>query len=367
MPNKNCPFCKKVVSSNDATCPHCTRVLFEKIYEEQTHKSPSHERKQTNESAKTQKTSVKDKLKKIFSKFAFWKTPPVYHKSGNVYSLRNTKADKFKKIGIVVVIVVFLFGFYLRNNNLTISFQNIGFFKEDKSRYYLQTFESVGDKLSENVKSVAKLTGTSKDDQGRLVNNYLYENQNLDIQLFNQKWGIINSEYSNLKQDISNGKLPNQDKINEILNYYKTVYFFSTNELWFRAFDNGDQIQITKITNKIRAAINDEYFNSYMKSRGELAKANTLLSKIDEVSKSAKTETEIDQLKNRIDSCKIYDNCGDYNYLIDKYNNLIHEYNAGINSRNDAVKDLFSRFIGLVDVYLIFPGQTTLEQTTTQE
>lgn len=155
-----------------------------------------------------------------------------------------------------------------------------------------------------------------------------------------------------------------QDKRNEILNYYKTVYFFSADELWFRAFDNSDQTQITKITNEIRAAINDEYFNNYLKNSGELADADRLLSKIDEVSKSGKTEIEIDQLKNKIDACKIYDNCGNYNYLIDKYNKLIHEYNAGLKDRNEAVKDLFSRFVDLVDVYLIFPGQTTLGQTT---
>lgn len=265
MSNKNCPFCKKIVSTSDATCPYCTRVLFEKIYDEQAHKSPSHESKHPNESAKAKKISINDKLKKFFSKFAFWKTSSVHRKSGK---------DKFKKIGLAIVVVIFLFGFYLRSNNISISFQNIGFFREDKSRYYLQTFESVGNEFAENVKSVAKLTGTSKDNQGRLVNHYLYENQNLDIQLFNQKWSIINAEYSNLKKDIVDEKLPDRDKLNEILNYYKTVYFFSANELWFRAFDNSDQNQIAKITDEIRATINDEYFNNYLKNSGELVNAD---------------------------------------------------------------------------------------------
>jgi len=103
MSSKNCPFCKKIVSTSDATCPHCTRVLFEKIYDEQAHKSPSHESKHPNESAKAQKISISDKLKKFFSKFAFWKTSSVHHKSGK---------DKFKKIGIAIVVVIFLFGFF---------------------------------------------------------------------------------------------------------------------------------------------------------------------------------------------------------------------------------------------------------------
>ena len=239
--------------------------------------------------------------------------------------------------------------------------KNTGFIKEDKSRYYLQIFKSAGDELAANVKSVAKLTGTSPDDQGRMVNHYLYANENLNIQLFNQKWDIINSEYKNLKKDIFDGKLPDQNKLNEVLNYYKTVYFFTANELWFRAYDNG--AGVTKITNEISAAIDDEYFNNYLKNSGELANANMLVSKINEVNQNFGLETEINQLKLKISACENFDNCGNYNYLIDKYNNLIPQYNAGIT----ASKDLFARFISLIDVYLIFPGQNKLEQTTTNQ
>ncbi len=374
MPNKICPFCKKDVSVNDATCPHCTRILFEKIDHKPTYThSAQQENRQTNQSTNAHKTSQKEKLKKFFSKFAFWKASPVYQKSGNVYSVYHNKADKFKKIGLAVAVVIFLFGFYLRNNNLSISAptnnssvpagatKNTGFIKEDKSRYYLQIFKSTGDELGANVKSVAKLTGTISDNQGRLVNRYLYKNKNLNIQLFNQKWDIINSEYKNLKQDIFDGKLSDQNKLNEVLNYYKTVYFFTANELWFRAYDNGTQV--AKITNEISAAIDDEYFNNYLKNSGGLANANMLVSKTNEVNKNSGIKTEINQLKNKITSCENYDNCGNYNYLIDEYNNLIPQYNVGIT----ASKDLFSRFISLVDVYLIFPGQNTLEQTTTNQ
>lgn len=374
MPNKICPFCKKDVSVNDAICPHCTRILFEKIDHKPTYTHSTQQgSKQTNQSSNTYKTSQKEKLKKFFSKFAFWKTSPIYQKSGNVYSVHNNKADKFKKIALVVAVVVFLFGFYLRNNNLSISAptnnpgvpagvtKKTGFIKEDKSRHYLQIFKSAGDELGANVKSVAKLTGTSPDNQGRLVNHYLYANENLNIQLFNQKWDIINSEYKNLKQDIFDGKLPDQNKLNEVLNYYKSVYFFTANELWFRAYDNG--AGVVKITNEISAAIDDEYFNNYLKNSGELANVNMLVSKINEVNQNSGLETEVNQLKLKISACENFDNCGNYNYLIDKYNNLIPQYNAGLS----ATKDLFSRFISLVDVYLIFPGQNTLEQTTTNQ
>ena len=95
----------------------------------------------------------------------------------------TTKQINLRKIGLVVAVVIFLFGFYLRNNNLSISAptnnpsvpagvtKNTGFLKEDKSRYYLHIFKSAGDQLGANVKSVAKLTGTSPDNQGRLVNH----------------------------------------------------------------------------------------------------------------------------------------------------------------------------------------------------
>lgn len=145
------------------------------------------------------------------------------------------------------------------------------------------------------------------------------------------------------------------------MNYYQTVYFFTANELWFRAYENNNGTQITQITSEINTAVNDEYFNNYLKTSGGLANANTLIGKVNEVNGMASNEVEINKLNNQIDSCEKNNNCGDYNYLVDRYNNLIPQYNAGVSSS----KELFSKFISLVDVYLIFPGQNTLEQQTT--
>lgn len=375
MSNKHCPFCKNIVSPSDVTCPHCKRVLFERISHGTSHNTTQHQTHHTTNTAK--KSEWKNKAGTFFSKLVFWKTSQQYKKSGNMYYAHNDKVGKFKKIFVAIAVLVFVFGFYLRNNNLSIAVptavsdntsnntvaSNKGFFKEDKSRYYLQTFKSVGDDLGANVKSVAKLTGTSRDSQGRMVNHYLYENSNLNITLFKAKWDIINTEYANLETDILAGKLPDQAKLNEVLNYYKSVYFFAANELWFRAYDNGDRSQVQKITNEITSAIDDDQFNTYLKNSGELPSANLLISKIGDVSQNLSTEAEIDRLKKQIDDCEYYENCGNYNYLIDRYNNLIPEYNAGVG----ATKDLFSKFINLIDVYLIFPGQDTLEQTGTQD
>ncbi len=371
MSNKICPFCKKDVSVNDGICPHCTRIIFEKIDHKSTYTdSTQQESKQTNQSCNTCKTKQKEKLKKFFQNLLFGKLHKYTKKNDNAYSIYNHKAEKFKKIGLVVAGVIFLFGFYLRNNNLLISTpinyagistgvtKNTGLIKEDKSRYYLNIFKTAGDELGANVKSVAKLTGTSLDSQGRPVNHYLYENENLNIELFNQKWDIINLEYTNLKQDIIDGKLPDQNKLNEVLNYYKSVYFFTANELWFRAYDKKADVE--KITNEISFAIDDEYFIDYLKNSGELPSANMLVSKLNEVNKNSALENEIKQLEIKISDCKNFGNCGNYNYLIDKYNGSISQYNAGLSAK----KDLFSKFISLVDVYLIFPGQNTLEQTS---
>jgi len=162
---------------------------------------------------------------------------------------------------------------------------------------------------------------------------------------------------------ISNRKLSEQNKISKLLNYYKTIYFFTANELCFRAIDNADQNAVKKINDKITSTINDEYFNAYLKKTDELKFAVELTNQIKNVSEKLRLRIELEELERKIKNCEHTKSSINYNNLVDKYNNLVKAYNTNI---TDA-KTLFSKFIRLVDVYLLFPGQKTLEQTTTKQ
>jgi len=368
MSKKTCPFCKEEISTDDAVCPHCTRVLRERVARQPERAVPpptDHKNSTRNSTSSTKRTwRLSEMLSSLRARLSFPKNAGIYFQS--------TKAEKVKKLALIVAIFLFTSGLYLRNRNIAISPAALlpgdgalkrmgrGFFTVDKSRYYLQILKSIGDELGENVKSVAKFTGTTTDKNGRKVNTYAYSNSDLNISLFNQKWGAINSEYSNLKQDIVDGKIRDQNKLNEILNYYRSIYFFAANELWFRAYETNDLRQVSGIAKEIEAAIGDDQFNKYLKGSREYSGVEVLLRKMNAGSQTLACGQEIEELKNQISSCEQYNNCGDYSHLISRHNELIRKYNAG----NKSLKELFASFMDLVDVYLLFPGQDTIGQTT---
>lgn len=78
---KNCPFCKKTITKNNSTCPHCHHVLIEKI-------------------GNTQKTHQKKKIKakKKFKKY-------LRQLTGNI-NWNNFK--KYLPVLILVVIIIFI-------------------------------------------------------------------------------------------------------------------------------------------------------------------------------------------------------------------------------------------------------------------
>ena len=363
---KICPFCKKEIDSNIEVCPHCRRVLREKI---STNKPTGYVHPNQKNINDNSKASARDKFTP-FLKRKISKLKTIFSRK-KVYAASHSKGDKYKTLILIFVAFLFFIGLYLKNNDLTVSNlirsrsanRNVkvtGIFKEDKAEHYLREFKTIGNELANNVRSVAKFQGTRTDSKGRLINHYIYENKNLDIQLFRNKWNIINSEYENLKLDISNNKLSERNKINKILNYYKSIYFFTANELWFRAFDNADENAVKKINDKIMSTINDEYFNVYLKKTNELEIAIELTNQIKNASAKLGLQIELEELKNKIKNCQHNRPSINYNNLVDKYNNSVKDYNTNI---IDA-KALFSKFIRLVDVYLLFPGQKTLEQTT---
>jgi len=108
--SKTCPFCKKEVNPNDAVCPHCTRVLREKIsvnktsYTQPIHKDTTNSKK--NESKNDFASFLKLQTKKIKNLFSRNKT----------YVVGYNNRDKRKLFILVVIALLFFIGLYVKNN-----------------------------------------------------------------------------------------------------------------------------------------------------------------------------------------------------------------------------------------------------------
>ena len=107
--HKSCPFCKKEVDSTVAVCPHCTRILRETIstdksnYYSQTNQRSTNNEKSNkkNKFASFLKSQV-DKLKKLFSR-------------NKVYVVGYNKKDRYKKIILIFIALLFFIGLYTKN------------------------------------------------------------------------------------------------------------------------------------------------------------------------------------------------------------------------------------------------------------
>lgn len=108
--SKTCPFCKKKVNSNDAICPHCNRVLREKISINKTsYTQPVHQdtvsgkkNKSKNDFTSFLKLQTK-KLKNLFSR-------------NKTYVVGYNNRDKYKLFILIVVALLFFIGLYVKNN-----------------------------------------------------------------------------------------------------------------------------------------------------------------------------------------------------------------------------------------------------------
>lgn len=339
MSNKNCPFCKREVFLSDAVCPFCKRILFETIPTQRI--NTAHTASQGQFPKKHNR--LKEHLKNFFAKMIFRK-PPILKLNS-----QNTSRDRIIILGLFFATVLLLYGLF-RNKN-------------DVSPKYTQEFQLIGESLAGNVKSVAKDKKTVSNSFGRSVVQYVYENKDLNIRLFNEKWSELHSVYKNLSTDISGGNLPNEIRLNEVMNYYTTDYFFIANELWFRAYDMGDMNTIQKLNEAIKSEIEEGYFNIYLKKNNQLQPTKELINELENIAQNHDLRSTIEKLESEIKDCGSPDNCANYNDLVGKYNTLI----PGYNDNQQKLETLFPKFMNLVNAYLLFPGQKTIEQTTIKE
>jgi len=325
---RKCPFCKSEIDNNIDKCPICLRVLIEKI----SHNLPiiNHDNNDV-----IQGKVINDKRKK-----------------GKI----NLKKYKNIFYGIIIIFLISLI--YLTSTENTENHtptNNI--YTKNNVNTYINNFKNINDKISENVKGVARLTGQSRDKEGRLVDNYVYNNKDLNITLFENKWTDTNQQFSDFNIKIDNFY---ESDINNFFNYFKTSYFFIVNELWFRAFDNNDNQKLETLYNHIENTVKDNSFNKYLTQTNNSTSTTMLLESLKISRGNAKLESEINAVDSYLNNCVGLSDCPDYNIKVDKYNNLIETLN--IRSKNE--EELFTKFMDLVEAYLLFPGQNTIEQTT---
>lgn len=178
---KPCPFCKKEVDSTVAVCPHCTRVLRETI---STNKSNYYS--QTN-----QHSTSNDKNKfASFLKLQFKKFQKLFSRN-KAYVVGYNKQDRYKKIILIVVAILFFIGLYTKNtrapepstpisvipnsteNNTTQTTQNTPAQAKDPKTYFSLPNGSVLSQNSYYLNGLGKLqikNGTSLDAIAKLVN-----------------------------------------------------------------------------------------------------------------------------------------------------------------------------------------------------
>ncbi len=338
IPLRPCPFCKSHIRHNIEQCPHCHRILREHVERKETvPQAPPHRQKRRHI------TFLKDN-------FAYW---------------LSKIWDHFLYIELAAMGLLVLLGLYLAHNQSLRQSSDVplpvvteavkqsedGF--GSQPREYGNIFQSVGSALASNVQSVATFQGTKLDYLGRTVNEYKYDNADLDIALFQQKWDALKSEYDLLRVDLENGNV--QDRTN-VLNSFKTDLFFCANELWDRAYEN-DQIEtISQLQTDLSTIIHSPPFARYLQESQLSQPAFDVLSGMTDSIGFLRTKYSLNLLERNLQTCRSNPDCSDEKQLVDHFNQLLPDYNSNI---NDA-STMFSQFMKLVDVYLLFPGQNTL-------
>jgi hypothetical protein len=107
---KPCPFCKKEVDSTVAVCPHCTRVLRETI---STNKSNYNSQTNQHSTSNNEKNNHKIKFAS-FLKLQFLKFKKLFSRN-RTYVVGYNKQDRYKKIILIVVAILFFIGLYTKN------------------------------------------------------------------------------------------------------------------------------------------------------------------------------------------------------------------------------------------------------------
>lgn len=108
---KPCPFCKKEVDSNVAVCPHCTRVLCETI---STNKSNYHSQTNQQSASNNKKSNDKNKFLSLL-KLQFQKFKKLFSRN-KAYVVGYNKQDKYKKIVLFFIAILFFVGLYTKNS-----------------------------------------------------------------------------------------------------------------------------------------------------------------------------------------------------------------------------------------------------------
>ena len=340
---KNCPFCKKEINKEQTECPNCRRILVERI--------------DRNKNATIPLVLIPNHNKNINQDF-FHKKP-----SDMINDLK-----KYKK---QIYIIVILFLVFLIGRVVLFSYDNDQKLLVERKELAIQKiinnhemhFKIIADSVSANVRSVAKSTGQTHDYRGRLVNNYIYKNNDLSMSIFETGWSDTNNEYINLKTNIEKYRLDYEKQLDIIFNCFKTDYFFIANELWARAYENNDVDKMQILYDKIISTVNDESFKEYLFRVDSVTSTVDLMDGLYYSIETVKLAKQIKNVSSYLEGCIGLEDCPNYNDKVEQHNLLVGK----LKLRSVNEDRLFSKFMNLVDAFILFPGQDTIEQTTSTD
>jgi len=152
---KPCPFCKKEVDSTIAVCPHCTRILRETIstnksnYYSQTDRHNTGNNEKDNNKSKPMSflKSQIDKFKKIFSR-------------NKVYVVGYNKKDRYKKIILIFVALLFFIGLYTKNARTPAPSAPISVIPNNTEGQPIQTTKNIPTQIKDPKNYVSLPSGT---------------------------------------------------------------------------------------------------------------------------------------------------------------------------------------------------------------
>jgi hypothetical protein len=199
----------------------------------------------------------------------------------------------------------------------------------------------------------------------------VYKNENLDFSLLNQVKTIVNERCSNLINYYKDGKI-NEDIKNEGLDKSISLLYF----VWMEQFDSAQANKKVDEINQIFEEQTDftanQTIKDYLEKNGKIDSYNKLQDIFknypDLINKSIlidENNAKLDQMKTDASRLEGENNISEYNRVADEYNSLLDENNKLIEEYNTKLEnykydDVYKTFINLINVGVIFPGQTEI-------
>jgi len=307
---RKCPFCHEDNPIDASSCRYCGRILIERTWS----------------IFESEYSSTKRKV-----------TAKKYSKNYNIVTLILSFLKRFKwVVGFFVVVWV------------------ISWINSISGNKYQQEISSAVSTISSHVKSIAEYQWVETNSAGIEHESYLYDNAKLNITLFYDTLTNIKNIYSRASTE---WKIKWGDQAT-FVRYYKTIYFFSLEEIINRAYTNMDSETIGRYKNEAKLLKNDSLIMPYI----DITIFNSRLTALERVKHRLDLSLRLDTLEKDIDYCQSSCSVDRYNALVREYNGLLPDFNGS----KDALQDFFETTMELIDVSVLFPTQDHMDLVNTK-